>query len=390
MSDTTRPELARPNPTRSRLLRWSVPTALVAAVAVVASGVLSADATPPLPDKTAAQLLVELQSAHVDGLSGTVVQKSDLGLPELPDVGVRGSAALTSLLAGSNTLRVWYAGEDKQRVALLGTLGETDIVHNGRDAWVWSSEDNTAVHYRLPAASTRDHDRPSVPSPVTPQQAADQALRALDPTTAVSTDGTARVAGRSAYELVLRPRDTRSLVGQVRLAVDADTGVPLRVRVYPRAADSEPAFEVGFTRISFARPGDEQFRFTPPPNAKVREESLDRAPKAPDAAPTAPNAPTVPKAPVPKAPPGATEQMPTTVGTGWTTVAVIPGVQISYPERGGAGWEQFVRRLPRVSGDWGSGRLLTSKLVSALLTDDGRLVVGAVGPELLYAAARQR
>jgi outer membrane lipoprotein-sorting protein len=385
MSDTTRPELTRPNPTRSRLLRWSVPTALVAAAAIVASGVLAADATPPLPDKTAAQLLVELQSAHVDGLSGTVVQKSDLGLPELPDVGVRGSAALTSLLSGSNTLRVWYAGEDKQRVALLGTLGETDIIHNGRDAWVWSSEDNTAVHYRLPAASTRDHDSSPVPSPVTPQQAADQALRALDPTTAVTTDGTARVAGRSAYELVLRPRDTRSLVGQVRLAVDADAGVPLRVRIYPRAAGSEPAFEVGFTRISFARPGDEQFRFTPPPNAKVREKSLGAGPRAPDTAPKAPKAP-----PPPLPPSGATEQMPATVGTGWTTVAVIPGVQISYPARGGAGWEQFVDRLPRVSGDWGSGRLLTSKLVSALLTDDGRLVVGAVGPELLYAAARQR
>jgi hypothetical protein len=31
--------------------------------------------------------------------------------------------------------------------------------------------------------------------------------------------------------------------------------------------------------------------------------------------------------------------------------------------------------------------LLTSKLVSVLLTDDGRVVAGAVPPELLYAAA---
>jgi hypothetical protein len=40
-----------------------------------------------------------------------------------------------------------------------------------------------------------------------------------------------------------------------------------------------------------------------------------------------------------------------------------------------------------VRGSWGSGKLLRSALVSALLTDDGRLVVGAVPPELLYAAA---
>jgi len=44
-------------------------------------------------------------------------------------------------------------------------------------------------------------------------------------------------------------------------------------------------------------------------------------------------------------------------------------------------------RLPRVSGSWGSGRLLSGKLFSALLTDDGRVLVGAVAPELLYAAA---
>ena len=43
--------------------------------------------------------------------------------------------------------------------------------------------------------------------------------------------------------------------------------------------------------------------------------------------------------------------------------------------------------LPRVDGEWGSGRLLTSRLFSALLTDDGRLLVGAVEPGLLEQAA---
>ena len=34
--------------------------------------------------------------------------------------------------------------------------------------------------------------------------------------------------------------------------------------------------------------------------------------------------------------------------------------------------------LPKVSGDWGSGHVLRGTLFSALLTDDGRVVVGAV------------
>ena len=46
----------------------------------------------------------------------------------------------------------------------------------------------------------------------------------------------------------------------------------------------------------------------------------------------------------------------------------------------------MLRVLPRVSGTWGSGHLLKGTLFSALLTDDGRVVVGAVAPEALYAA----
>ena len=40
-----------------------------------------------------------------------------------------------------------------------------------------------------------------------------------------------------------------------------------------------------------------------------------------------------------------------------------------------------------VSGTWGSGKLIQTKLVTALLTDDGRLLVGAVTPEELTKAA---
>src|SRR5215207_10894391 len=259
-------------PTRSRLLRWGVPVAATAAVAVVASGVLTAEADPPLPPRTAGQLLVDLQGASVEGLSGTVVQDSELGLPGLPDMGRGGGGAgLASLLTGSHTLRVWYAGQDKQRVALLGSLGETDGVRNGTDAWLWSSESNSATHYRVPAGKGGAGATHELPAGVTPQQAAETALRALDPTTTVSTDGTRQVAGRDAYELVLAPKDTRSLVGQVRLAVDAETSVPLRVQVFGRASADGPAFSVGFTKVSFEVPGDDQFQFSPPPGAKVTE-----------------------------------------------------------------------------------------------------------------------
>ncbi|HEY6748024.1 MAG TPA: hypothetical protein VI357_20200 [Mycobacteriales bacterium] len=351
----------------TRLLRWGVPVVAAAAVVVASTGVFTAQAGPSLPPKTAGQLLVDLQGAKVDGLSGTVVQDSDLGLPELPQTGSGGqdgASTLTSLLTGSHTLRVWYAGEDKQRVALLGSLGETDVVRNGTDAWLWTSDTNSATHLTLPAGKAGADEADKLPAGVTPQQAAEAALKALDPTTAVTTASTSTVAGRDAYELVLAPKDTRALVGQVRLAVDAKTSVPLRVQVYPRTSSNGPAFQVGFTSVSFDVPGDAQFAFNPPPGARVTEGALPTGSK-PSAGAAA------------KARKGIT-----TVGTGWTTVAVLPG-----PTTTDGALSTFLDQLQRVSGSWGSGRLMTSTLVSALLTDDGRLIVGMVPPELLYTAA---
>ena len=354
-----------------RMLRWGAPVAAAAAIAVVASGVLSAEADPPLPAKTAAQLLAGVQGARVAGMSGTVVQTSDLGLPELPTSGPGATSSIASLLTGSHTLRVWMAGDTRQRVALLGPLGESDVVRNGRDVWVWSSEERTATHYRLPSAAATTRPEVPLPSGVTPQEAAERALAAIDPTTSVTTDGTGQVAGRDAYELVLAPKDSRSLIGQVRLAVDAATSVPLRVQVFGRASSDGPAFSIGFTKVSFAVPGAEQFRFTPPPDTRVTEGTL---PTDTERHPT--------PAEVAKA-----NSAVTVVGTGWTSVAVIRGVSAGAGSTGTGPLAAVMRSLQPVSGSWGSGRLLASRLVSALITDDGRFIVGAVPPELLYAAA---
>ena len=42
-----------------------------------------------------------------------------------------------------------------------------------------------------------------------------------------------------------------------------------------------------------------------------------------------------------------------------------------------------------VSGSWGSGRLLKTSLLSMLITNNGRVLVGAVTPQVLYQAAAQ-
>jgi outer membrane lipoprotein-sorting protein len=335
------------------------------------------------------------------------VQPSNLGLPSIAGLaggggaegGSGGSSALSSTVAGTHTWRVWLAGQDKQRLALVGSLGESDLIRDGRNVWMWSSKDKTATHTVLPAESASgDHSGAaggapgtggSTPSPTdlpkTPQEAAQRALAALDPTTSVTTSGTSSVAGRSAYDLVLKPRDAQSLVAQVRISIDATKHVPLRVQVYSTKI-ANPAFEVGFTSVDFATPAASQFAFNPPPGTKVTEKALPA------------------KADLQKGSAAAKAQAdavrPTVVGKGWTTVLVgkLPTAAGTLPSTGekatggkGAAGSQaqlqgLLALLPKVSGSWGSGHLLSGTLFSAVVTTDGRYAVGAVAPDRLYAA----
>lgn len=351
---------------RSSRARWALPgigATIVAAALVVTP--LVAGAAPALPPRTAAELLASTRAAVDHPFSGTVVQTARLGLPDLPrgGHGRSTSLSLTSLITGSHTAQIWYAAPDRTRIALIGDFAQTDVIRSGRDAWTWSSADNTAKHLTLPA---HDDAKP-VASSLTPGQAAEQALAAIDPTTQVTVEGTASIAGRSAYELVLRPRDPRSLVGQVRLAVDSRTSTPLRVEVFA-STGTEPAFETSFTEIQFATPAASLFTFRPPPGAKVSEQTL-------------PAAPTEAQREAFK----ATSMRPTVVGEGWTTVLVMGGVDVgnvSSPEL-----SAFLRSAKEVSGSYGKGRVIRTALVSALLLDDGRLLVGSVTPDVLEQAA---
>jgi outer membrane lipoprotein-sorting protein len=361
-------------------LRWLAPAG--AALAIVAGGVgigaVTSAADPTLPTRSAAQLLVDLQTARLDGLSGTVVLRSNLGLPPLPGLARQGGADLGSLISGTHTVRVWYSGPDKARLAILGTLGETDVIRNGRDVWTWSSRENKASHATLPPGVTGPPTTFAVPG-MAPDQVARAALAAIDPSTEVSVDGSAQVAGRDAYELVLVPRDRASLVGSVRLAIDATEHLPLRVVVHARGVD-QPAIEVAFTTISFTRPDPDQFVFNPPPGATVVEER-----SLPDGkTPTTPDKDTTAK-----------QDDPTrraVVGSGWTSVFVmrVPtaiDTEVGENPQAKDQFQAMIKALPRVSGSWGGGHMLSSRLFSILITDDGRMLVGAVQPQRLVEAA---
>ena len=357
----------------SRRARWAVPAgALVVTGGVLAGSLISsAQAAPGLPTRTPAQLLAEVASATTPPLTGTVVETASLGLPSLPGTG--NAASLPSLLTGSHTVRVWYASPQHFRLAVPSSLSESDVIRNGRTAWLWQSTLNKVTRYALPAHAPQK----AVPNaPVTPQEAARQVLAAVGPTTAVSVNPNVTVAGQAAYALVLAPRDHRSLVGQVQIDVDGRNGVPLRLQVFARGASS-PAFEVGFTAVQFVTPAAADLSFTPPAGATVTQENVGSG--------------------EPSRPAGISG---TTIGKDWLTVLRLPSADLipgatSGPASGtpapgdSAGMVRaLLAAATPVHGAWGSGRLLRTSLVSVLITDSGTAYIGAVQPSVLYAAAR--
>ena len=351
------------------VLRWAAPLAVITVVAASALVTSTATAEPTLPPTTPEQLLVDLQNVSVKNLSGTVEQEANFGIPAIPAPSGSDSSELNSLLTGTNRLGVWFSDPDKARIALYGDLGESDLITNGTDRWTWSSQQNKATHATVPEDAGQPTPGPT-PSdlPKTPQEAAQQILEAVGPTTELSVDRAVTVAGRPAYDLVLRPREQGSLLSEARLAVDGDTHLPLKVEVF---AGGTTVFRVSYTEIDFAQPDAKLFTFTPPPGAEVTEvppkaSSEESKPPTPDNA----NEPKV-------------------VGEGWTTVVIT---EMSAKDSSGSSpgaddqLKAFLQQLPKVSGSWGSGRLLAGTAFTAVFTDDGRLAIGSVAPDVVYAA----
>lgn len=362
------------------MVRWALPGGLVAAVvATIALGPLvQAGAAGEVPEPDAGTLLADLLGAGPQGLSGTVITRVDLGLPLLP-AGLGGAAegSWAALLTGDSTLRVW-AGPAGVRVALLGVLAESDLVINGAGGWLWSSADATVTHLgpaNLAGADVGGSSEGADPSGGGASSDLLSALAALAGSSTVSTGENDVVAGRAAYQLVLAPAEPGSLIGSVRVAIDAEQGVPTRLQVFAAGDPGRPALEIGFSEVAFSEPDPDIFTFAPPADATVREGlGLDPAGASAGAAGSG-----VGDAPV------------AVIGEGWTTVVVTQApAQLTDGGDNQGSLGQLLALMPQFSGSWGSGRLLTTRLFSVLLTDDGRLFAGAVdGDRLQQVAADQ-
>ncbi len=405
--------------------RWFVPAGAVVVIGIVVGASAAASAAAPsLPAKTPAQLLTELAQAGsrpVGPFTATVQQTASLGLPELPGMSRAGGAS-SSLLDGTQSIDIWYGGPKRVRIAVPVQAGESDLRRDGGTVWLWNSKTQTATHVTLPVQSAHALHHGAQQPPETPQAAASQLLNTIGPSTVVGVQSNVYVADRPAYQLSLAPKSSQSLIGRVLLAVDASTGIPLRVEVYGRGS-AGLAYSMGYTKLAFGTPAAANFSFTPPPGATVKQQTVPSDPGALLQGLGLPSG-----SPLPGSAPTGKAGKPTIIGSDWLSVVATPASpavaaavqqlvtgQPGTPQSGNSGGGFFGSSAtaapgPSASGNvpvgpyleplralllatrpvsWnrGSGRLLQTTLFSVLVTSKGQILAGAVTPSVLYADA---
>ncbi|MFI2214497.1 outer membrane lipoprotein carrier protein LolA [Streptomyces sp. NPDC020141] len=416
-------------PVRRKAARYFVPVA-VAGVAAATIGLvpaLAASGDPDLPKISAQELIEKIAASDTQQLSGMVKIKTDLGLPAISGLaesfasgagegGGSGSAApeerLTQLATGSHTLRVAIDGPERQKLSVLEDDSEYSLIHNAGEVWAYDSASNEVHHSGERSGADRGDGGKDAGKDAgkelsaTPKELADEALKAVDGSTSVTVDGTAQVAGRDAYQLAVKPRQSGSTIGSIKIAVDAKTGTPLKFTV--NSSDGgKSVIDVGFTKVDFSRPAASTFDFTPPKGAKVTEaDEAAKSGKGGDHGPGEQELKDLEKElgalgglPGGALPGGGME----IIGKDWTAIAKFGGggaaelPKGSEPSKGSelpkdselpSEAADFLDALgDPVSGDFGTGTIFKTRLVNALLTDDGTVYAGAVTKDALVKAA---
>ncbi len=376
-----------------------VVTALVVAgvaVAPMAAGAVS------LPEKSPADVIAMI--AHSDDLaySATIEKVASLGIPALPmgmssgmsagpadtspedpQAAAASGALLDSVLefaSGQQTARVMIDPEVGFRVQILDRLDERNIIVNSDEAWLYDSSTNTATLFAAPEpVELTDAQRSEVESRFaelegrvpadisTPAEAAQYVLDEIDDTSTISLAENVRVAGRAAYEVRVTPDDAETLIGSVAIAVDAETGLPLRVLIEAVGQDA-PAFSLAITQLDVSTPDAALFSFTPPPGATVEEAPMPEWPTADSAeAPVEADLESLPA--------------PTMLQSGWSTIVELPAGAMP-AELGGS-----AAMLEQVAVNVDGGFAISTALATVFITDDGRALVGTVPLAVLQAAA---
>ncbi|HVW43712.1 MAG TPA: hypothetical protein VHC18_20420 [Amycolatopsis sp.] len=215
--------------------RWAV-VAVAAALLLAVPAIV--DAVRPAGQSIAAARLRDLVLRSVTApYQGHAQSTGSLALPELPNL-----ADVSALFSSTTSMRAWYAGPDRYRVAVLTTAGEHDVYRLPEGEYTWDYGANALVELR---------GRPSVRLPrasdLLPPELARWILGSA-PADAVTSLPARRIAGIAASGLRLDPADPDTTIGRVGLWADPVTGLPLRVEVTARGQHA-PGLVTAFDEV---------------------------------------------------------------------------------------------------------------------------------------------
>lgn len=393
---------------------------MVASSVFLASG--QATAVTDLPDKTAAEMLAMINTDENIAFSGRVIKRADLGLPPMnlvpdisqsmvdsmaerlpeemaefiPQASIEGELALAlEFLAGTHRANLYVDGPTRARLQVLDLLSERNFIRNGKDLWFYDAAKSKVTHTEIDldreAKAKEDVKTWILANPsefpfdvTSPAAAAEYFLSEADATTNFAVDEDAKIAGRDAYQLVMTPKSKSSLVESVKFGIDAQTGLPLAVRVQA-VGQADPAFEVAFETISFETPAANLFEFTPPQGsivekidgAELEKKLMEKASQKDLDLTSQELTPDVKKE--------LEAEVERLKNEGWSAVASIPAGEIP---------SEFLTELRsnRLYGELTrkveGGRIFSTALFNILFTDDGAIFAGAVTAEKLLEASK--
>ena len=323
-----------------------------------------ADDDPVLPAIGAEELVTSALAARAPAFSGVAEMQNELGLPAVP-----GTEALDF-----ESVRVFHDGEESARVQVEREASDLTFVKGTDEAWAYDSREHSAKRFtwdEADAAAARGHAEAGLADPT---EAAAEIIERLRPTSDIAVDGTARVADRAAYELVLTPKPSeKTLLREITIAVDEETRVPLRFDVFANGT-SEPVLSLGFTEFEVGAQDADLFEFTPPEGAEVETTEAD------DAAGSAHDAKGR----------DDVEQYASTVGEGWDTVVVGEAPDDAPAEaavENGQDLDGILAQVGQpVTGEFGTGTHVQVAVGGAVITEDGRIAAGAVPRQVLVDA----
>lgn len=380
--------------------RWLPAVIAPAVIGAVAAFPIQASAVD-LPDLSPEEVMVMMQGAEPVEFTGVVLKTTNLGLPALelssmlseeevermrektpeefadfvPEViASEGLAQAMELITGEHRVRV-FVGETGMRAQILDRMSQRDLIVNQNEMWTYDSREQVATYAsidqqklqegRLTLMQQMEKFAGEVGLDLTnPQAVADYVMSQVGDSSEVSVGLDHYKAGRTAYQLIVKPNSGVSLVDSVVLSVDSETGVPLAATVYS-VEQTEPAIEVGFESISFVNQDEALFTFSAPAGAQVL--NLNEVEK--------PEVESLEK-------PEYEGVEATMVGEDWDSVLIMPATDAEMLSE-----LKNNQLLSSLLNPVAGGLAFETPIMKVLITNDGRIFAGSVSLDHLQKLA---